>query len=167
MNYLIGIGLLVALCAGSVEAQDGDRAQRLKEIKQLEARAERLLEAGRRPEAFDALARAAVLRDALKKSGKPAPKAKAKAKTEPKPARTRSSDFQKASAALTKALNGQDMRALHIAAMRFQAVAMAAEKRQRQQREQLTAERRKRMRLEQRLTELEQQLMALKKLMDG
>ena len=54
MKYLIGIGILAALSAGIAQAQDGDRAKRLAEIKQLEARAEKLLDEGRRPEAFDA-----------------------------------------------------------------------------------------------------------------
>jgi len=160
MKWLIGIMVLSVVGIAGVQAQDGDRAKRMAEIRKLEQRAEKLLDAGRRAEAFDALARAAVLRDNLKKSGKAEQKPKSDAKARAKGKKRGQSDFRKASDALSKAYKADDMAGLRRAAMHFQTVALKAEKRHRE-------ERAERARLVRRLEQLEAQIAALKKLMDS
>ena len=152
-KLLVGLLVLVAVAG----AQDASREDRLDQIKKLEARAERLLDAGQRAEAFDALARAAVLRDLLKKSPKAEPKPKRGAKTDAPATKRRPTEVQRASAALAKAVDAGNMEGVKRAARRLQRAAAAAEKRHREERK----------RLEARLNSIERQIAALKKLLDG
>lgn len=147
MKWIVGLVALAAI----VGAQDAEREKRIAEIRQLEATAEKFLDQGKRAEAFDALARAAVLREALKngapEADKPAPSA-----------------IEQASAAFEKAVQSGDIAIIRKAAAVFRLAALEIERRQR---EQLDAERGKRQRLEKRLGELEGQVAALKKLLEG
>jgi len=161
MSWKIGIMALVLTVISVSDAQDGEREKRLAEIKKLEQRAEKLLDQGRRTEAFDALARAALLRDNLKspQRGRKKPKSD-KPKAKGKAGKRGPSDLQKASAALSKALESGNMQGVNSAAKRFQAVALQAEKRHRAQ---MAAARKDRNRLEARLKAIEDSVAELRK----
>jgi len=181
MKWMIGIVALATLCLTTLglatpclaapclatpddaiaSAQDSERDKRIAQIKKLEKQAEKFLDQGRRTAAFDALARAAVLRDMLKKQG---PKKDGLKKGAPKKSKkARKSEVGRASDALAKALKTNDMAGIRNAAVRLQQAAVTAEAKHKSA---LANERRERKRLEARLTNIEQQVAQLKKALD-
>ncbi|MHC4953305.1 MAG: hypothetical protein ACYTGZ_05395 [Planctomycetota bacterium] len=169
MRLMIG---LLALAVVAV-AQDSDKNKARAEIKRLEARAEKLLADGKRVQAFDALARAAEIREKLegskakKAKGKTKAEAKPKQNPKPKPKMTdrpkRAGNTQAAYAALARAIGAGNKEA----AMKAAANLRNTQKRKEARLNQLLAAARDRnSELAARLTRLEKQVAELKALMD-
>ena len=137
--------LLITVCA---VAQDGQRDKQIAQAKKLEARAEKLLDQGKRAEAFEALAKAAEIRERAR-ARKPQSKPKSKPKSKLK--RRRADPVEIAHVELDLALKAGNVKA-----------AMAASDRLRRARARQAAQI---AALEKQLRALEQQMAEIRKLL--
>jgi hypothetical protein len=142
-------------------AQDADKS--LEQAKKLEAKAEKLLDQGKRAEAFEALAKASELRRKAQGEAKPAAKKpdetearttdKPVAKPKPSPNPKKADPVEAAHAQLDLALRKGDLEAARIASERLHAAREAQAKR-------IVA-------LERRLRSMEQQMAEIRQLLAG
>ncbi len=161
MRLLLALLLLIP----TVLADESDDLR--KEIQKLEKRAEKLLNEGKRADAFATLARIAELREKAKSPKKVAPKVKRKVTPPPPPRRDmratdaatprRANRLGAAQAALDRALAAGDLKAARTAN------AAAKNERQKLRKAQQQINRRR----AERLGHLERQLAELKKLLQG
>ena len=140
----------VLLLALPVVAQDADK--RLEQAKKLEAQAEKLLDQGKRAEAFDALARAAALREKVRAQGRTDAKPKKKKKAG-KSLKVRKADpVEVAHTELDLALQAGNMEAARKASLKLRRARAA-------QAERIAA-------LEKQLRAMEKQLAEIRRMLD-
>jgi len=157
MRLLLALLLLIP----TVLADENDDLR--KEIQKLEKRAEKLLNEGKRADAFATLARIAELRAKANKGRKATPKvappapARGDMRATDAPTRRRVNPLGAAQAALDRALAAGDLKAAR--------TANAAAKKERQKQRQ--AQQRVNRRRAERLGQLERQFAELKKLLQG